>query len=307
MKKYIIGIVVVLVGIVGFIVVSGNNNAEDGSGESGFSLEIGPGNRFEEEETDTSGGVQLANEIVYSGKVVPEETVYVFIDATEELDTLMISVDDEVSEGDVLFTYETSNIDVNVNDEIIKREQIEDLRTSIYTANEYIDEINEWISNEDKDDENYENTIYMYNDMIEDEQVNIASFENQIITLEEQIENLYEETAVELATVDGLVYEIDDDQLLDADPTKPFVTIISTSRVINIEVAEYELPYISEGDIVEVQITGTDKVIEGTVESIDILPNNINSTDTSYYDTVIALEGTMPYGASAMISVSLGE
>jgi hypothetical protein len=304
MKKLIIGLVAVVLVVAGVMFFTGNNDVsgeEESGGLFAFDVENGPGNRFNEEEEDVRV-IELSNEIVYSGKVVPEEEVYIYIDALEEVDTLLVNTNDLVSKDDVLFTYEDNSTELAESQKVIKNEEIDDLEELIYSANEYIDEIKSWIeSNTDEDKE------YIYNEMIEDEIAKIESYKIQVNTLENEIDDLEDKTVNEVSKIDAIVYEIDEDQLDEVNPQKPFITLISTSRVINIDVAEYELSYISVGDVVEVEITGSNDVFEGVVKSIDLLPNNINSTDTSYYDTVIELDSSMPYGASAMISVSLGE
>lgn len=297
MKKFIY-VVIAIVLVIGGYTLLRPDAPTDGDTET---LPFGEGpNRFNDE--DDIEVVDLSNEIVYSGKIVPEEQKSYFIGMSEEIGTLLVNEDDSVKKEEVLFTYQSAElVDIN-NEKIVINEQIDDLKEKIHDQRESIADIESWIKEESDED-----LIYIYKEMIEDHRAAIASNELSISNLSQQLDALDDKKVDQKADFDGFVYHVDLDQLEEVNNQQVFITLISTSKVINIEVAEYELPFISEGDVVEVTITGSDEKVEGIVKSIDVLPNNINSTDTSYYDTVISVETEMPYGASAMISVKVGE
>jgi len=297
MKKFIYVMIAIVLVIGGYVMLRPDAPSETDTESLPFGE--GPGRFDDDEEIEV---VDLTNEIVYSGKIVPEEQKSYFITITEEVGALLVNEGDSVKKEDVLFTYKTVNEKDIINEKIVLDEQIDDLEEQIYEQKESIQEIRTWIADEDDDDQ-----IYIFKEMIEDQEAANASNELSISSLRKQRDDLDDNKINQQADFNGLVYQVDSDQLNETNSQQAFITLISTSKVINIEVAEYELPFVSEGDVVEVTITGSDEKINGVVKSIDVLPNNINSTDTSYYNTVISVETDMPYGASAMISVKVGE
>lgn len=253
-------------------------------------------------------------EIIYSGKVVPADEYSEYLDTSLEFNQLYVSEGDEVPAGTLLFDYVVEETSVT-NETIVLKDDIHDIEEMIFDLEEYIVEIEGWIENiynEDYEtDEEYEEAIIMYNDLIDECRTQIAKYEIQIADKQDEFENLYEDTneyAV-YAEHDVIIYEIDENLINSSAnnvSSSVFISMYSTNRTINIEISEYEMTYVTEGYEAEVAIEGLNETYVGQISSIDFFPNNLDDTDTSYYDTVISLDSSVPFGYSAVVTINLG-
>ena len=249
------------------------------------------------ENTDSSKPV-VANEIVFTGKVSPSKSQIIALDNTKTISHTYVEAMDNVSKGDVLFDYYglqvvKENIVINEN-KFIKLQQDRDW---FYSHIAYLEQEISWTT-----DSNYlqslKSELADYKQRLAQNKIDWIKTETDIITLK----NSLSDYAVE-AEFDGFIYEINEKPTMN----QPYMTLYSSDKVIKIEVGEYELQYIKVGLVVEIEIEGLSQFYIGTILSIDIFPNNMESTSTSYFNVEISVDQEVPYGFSAIIRVPVND
>ncbi len=105
------------------------------------------------------------------------------------------------------------------------------------------------------------------------------------------------------APYDGIIHYIGEDAKAAKLSANPFLILLSVEKIVMIEVAEYELKYLQRGDVLRVEKSNSDHSIEGVISDISLLPVNIKSLDTSYYETSIDITTEYYYGSSVLVYV----
>jgi hypothetical protein len=240
----------------------------------------------------------VANEIIFTGKVAPSKSQTIVLDNTKTLNKTYVEKMENVSQGDVLLDYYglqvvKETITINEN-KFVKLQQDRDW---YYSQIAYLEQEISW-----NNDTNYlqalKSELAEYNQKLAQNKIDWIKTETDIITLKASLSDY----AVE-AEFDGFIYEINDKPTMN----QSYMTLYSNDKVIKIEVGEYELQYIEVGLTVAIEIEGLQQSYEGKILSIDIFPNNMDSTSTSYFNVEISVNQEVPYGYSAIIRVPVND
>ena len=305
-KKVTVGIVIVV--IIGIFIFSrmnertNENPASNNSNNSGLNVQMGI--NFNNE---GSSEIQVSDKgIIYTGKVVPEAIYYYSKDMSMSFNKNFVSEGQKVKKGDVLFDYTGADIllQQNIvlqNNFTTMKEKQDDLYARLAANNSYLEMENRL---ENGGDEGYK--AYL-NREIQSLEAQIAQSKSDWLANEQLINNnkqSVQEHKVK-AEVDGLVYQINDSNAVaPGDMTKTaYMVVYTETRMIRIEVSEFEYTLVYEGMEVEVEIESLKKTYTGLIQFVDSMPNNLESSDTSFYYVEIAVPSEIPYGYSAIVTV----
>lgn len=300
MKKFIKIIIVIVVLVLCYIGYSvfftqkENVQTKQEGEQSSVGLSIsGGGQEAESEVVETNEGV------VYTGKVIPVETRYYTKDSTKEFKGVYVNAGDLIEKGKVLFDYHpdySADAQIEVLNKGFSRLQQE--------LNDYYSRIEEYKSWLAGSSDNAYNE-YLRNEIKNTEEL-IAKNKVEWIKAEESIRKLRDgkDDYFVKSEISGLVYAVNkDNTLTPSNNISSFVTVYSLEKKVRISVSEYEYKTLQEGEKVKVKIEGLNKEYEGTIIKIDSLPNNLESSDTSYYNVDVSIEDEVPYGYTAVVTV----
>lgn len=300
MKKFIKIIIVIVVLVLCYIGYSvfftqkENVQTKQEGEQSSVGLSIsGGGQEAESEVVETNEGV------VYTGKVIPVETRYYTKDSTKEFKGVYVNAGDLIEKGKVLFDYHpdySADAQIEVLNKGFSRLQQE--------LNDYYSRIEEYKSWLAGSSDNAYNE-YLRNEIKNTEEL-IAKNKVEWIKAEESIRKLRDgkDDYFVKSEISGLVYAVNkDNTLTPSNNISSFVTVYSLEKKVRISVSEYEYKTLQEGEKVKVKIEGLNKEYEGTIIRIDSLPNNLESSDTSYYNVDVSIEDEVPYGYTAVVTV----
>ncbi|MCI6271726.1 MAG: efflux RND transporter periplasmic adaptor subunit [Erysipelotrichaceae bacterium] len=300
MKKFIKIIIVIVVLVLCYIGYSifftqkENVQTKQEGEQSSVGLSIsGGGQEAESEVVETNEGV------VYTGKVIPVETRYYTKDSTKEFKGVYVNAGDLIEKGKVLFDYYpdySADAQIEVLNKGFSRLQQE--------LNDYYSRIEEYKSWLAGSSDNAYNE-YLRNEIKNTEEL-IAKNKVEWIKAEESIRKLRDgkDDYFVKSEISGLVYAVNkDNTLTPSNNISSFVTVYSLEKKVRISVSEYEYKTLQEGEKVKVKIEGLNKEYEGTIIKIDSLPNNLESSDTSYYNVDVSIEDEVPYGYTAVVTV----
>ena len=251
---------------------------------------------FEDDETS----VQIKNEIVFTGKVAPSYTQNIYYSAMNSIQSVKVEEGQTVTKDQSLITYYGAD---NIDDQItVQRAKFvawqEDRDWYIYR----IDELKQELSWADPANDGYvtslKKEIARYETLLATNRINWENAENEITRLKQSYDDYYVK-----ADFDGFVYKIDDSAKTNM--SLPYMTLYSTERIVTVEVSEYELQYINEGKQARITVEGLDKEYTGEITKIDIMPNNMTSNNTSYFNIEITIPSDVPYGYSVVIAVKI--
>ena len=263
--------------------------------DSGMSISFS-GSYTEEAESEI---VETSSGIVYTGKVIPIETRYYIKDATREFRDVYVEEGQTIEKGKLLFDYFPDySIDAQIDVTNKKFIELKDALDGYYTQ---IEEYKSWLAGtEDKGYIDYLNKeIAKTEGLISQNKVDWISYEEKI----RKLRKAKEETGVE-SEIAGFVYEVNKDNTsTPTNVTPTFVTIYSLDKKVRISVSEVEYRNLSVGQKVNVKIESMNKEFEGEIIYVDSLPNNLESSDTSYYNVDISVESDVPYGYTAVVTV----
>lgn len=241
----------------------------------------------------------IGNGIIYTGKVIPYEIKYYLKDPSKEFKQNYVMKNDIVKKGDLLFSYQSklSNTDqIMILEKTFK--QIEASSNSLYNK---LAELKTWLK--ESNDQNYNE--YLKNE-INNVELLIAKNNLELNKNQETINHLKNSDAdnLVLADIDALVYNIASDHSNDPLNNNPaYMTLLSLKRKVRISVSEYEYRLFKVDKKVKVKIESLDKEFDAKITYLDLLPNNLNSSDASYYNIDIEIPEEVPYGYSAIIEV----
>ena len=152
---------------------------------------------------DITGTGSLGMTAKYSGVVEPEKTLSVQKDDTKKIAELYVTVGQEVKVGDKLFSYDTDDLQMQLEEAQL---QLESLKNRISTLNQQIDSLQKE-KNKASSDEQLSYTL-----QIQSAQLEVKSTEYDQSTKAKEIENLkksLENTDV-IAEMAGVVKQIND-------------------------------------------------------------------------------------------------
>ena len=243
--------------------------------------------------------VEVKSEIVFSGKVTPKYTQNIQLNTTMSLDKVIVTESQNVKQGDTILTYYGAQ---NINDLItIQENKFVGWQEDRNWYEQQITSLNQELSWADPNDDAYvtslKKSIANYNTLLATNKIN---WNNALSEIERLKDSKSDYTVT--ADFDGFIYQINEDAK-SALSTSAYIIVYSTERVVTVEVSEYELQYIQIGAAADITVEGLNKSYTGTISSIDIMPNNITSNDTSYFNIEVTIPSEVPYGYSVIISV----
>ena len=201
----------------------------------------------------------------YSGIVEPQRTYKINKDESKTVEQVFVSVGDEVHVGDVLFRYDTEELQFSLEQAKLDQEGI---ANQINTLKRQLTTLNDEKKKASKDDQ------YAYTVQIEsvEYQINAQEFESQkkkseIDRLQEALDN----TDV-FSEYEGIVKEVNTTPRMDSSgQTAAFISILSAGEYrIKGTVSELNVGSLAEGQAVVVRSRiDSNQTWNGTVESID--------------------------------------
>ncbi len=214
----------------------------------------------------------------YSGIVEPQETFKVQKDDSRTVSEILVDVGDQVYPGDVLFRYDTQQLQFDLREADIT---LEGIANQISTLQAQITSLKADQKKASEDDQ------LSYT-------IQIQSAENQIEQLEydsalkkqekEKLQSDLDNTDV-LCEVEGVVKEVNTAAADTSGQQAAFISILSSGEYrIKGTVSELNLGSLSEGQAVTVHSrVDADQTWKGTVETIDREPAEDQSNSTMYY------------------------
>lgn len=260
----------------------------------------------------TITGYSSGNSNRYAGVVEPQETVEVKIESNRKVTEVKVQVGDEVKKGQLLFEYDLSSIQQDLQEQKLALER---LKNEALSLQEQIATLEK-----EKKQAKQENQL-SYTIEIETNKMNLKKNEYDQKSKEAQIQQLENATTnTEVRSeIDGVIQKIDTtkltsedgdslnensayDSMMNTDGTESnaFITILSTGAYrVKGQINEQNIQYISEGVPVIIRSrVDEDQIWRGTVSVID----RDNSTSNSSSSNVIY--GMMDSGSSQTSSSS---
>lgn len=270
-----------------------NSNEESG-------LNMGPMG-FSSEQTQ-SELVETEKGIVYNGKVIPVETYYYSKDPTLTFKNVYVEEGDSIEAGTKLFDYKVdASIDAQISvlekDFLNLKQQLDDYYTRV-------ENFKTEIAAADPSDTVYVNYLRVElnnaEKMISEIKVNWVSSEEKITKMKE----MKKDSAI-YADTNGLVYQVNESNSVSpaSQATSAFIILYSNEKMVRVSVSEFEYKLVSKGQEVNVSVEGLDKEYTCKVLSVDTMPNNLDTDDTSYYNVEIEIPEEVPYGYSVVVTV----
>jgi len=243
--------------------------------------------------------VEIKNEIIFSGKVTPKYTQNINLSSSLSLDNIDVTENQDITNGDTILTYYGAK---NINDLItIQENKFVGWQEDRNWYHQQITSLEQELSWADPTDDAYvtslQKDIARYNTLLATNEINWNTALSEIERLKASKDDY-----IVTADFDGFVYQINEDAKSPLS-TSAYIIIYSTERVVTVEVSEYELQYIQAGAAAEITVEGLNKSYTGTISNIDIMPNNITSNDTSYFNIEVTIPSEVPYGYSVIIAV----
>ncbi|MEG0176922.1 hypothetical protein [Anaerorhabdus sp.] len=246
--------------------------------------------------------VETEKGIVYNGKVVPVDTFYYSKDPTLTFNDVYVKEGDIIEKETILFDYKIddsidSQIQVLEKDFLNMKQDLDDYYTRV-------ENLKQEIAQADKSDKVYVNYLEVE---LNNASKHIDEVKVNWINAEAKIEKLKEmKTDGKIKSdIGGLVYKVNESTSIDPSSKtgSAYIVLYSTAKKVRISVSEYEYQLVSPGQDVEVTIESTKKTYTCKVLSVDLMPNNLETEDTSYYNVEIEIPEEVPYGYSAIVTV----
>ena len=230
---------------------------------------------------DITGTGSLGMTAKYSGVVEPEKTLSVQKDDTKKIAELYVTVGQEVKVGDKLFSYDTDDLQMQLEEAQL---QLESLKNRISTLNQQIDSLQKE-KNKASSDEQLSYTL-----QIQSAQLEVKSTEYDQSTKAKEIENLkksLENTDV-IAEMAGVVKQINDGSNTNtsgSNSTNAYITILATGSY-RVKGTATELNVYSLQKGVKMKVVSRvdpEQTWTGTVESVEReAANDNNNSGISY-------------------------
>ena len=229
--------------------------------------------------SDITGEGGLGMTAKFSGVAEPEKTLSVQKDDTKKIAELHVTVGQQVKAGDPLFSYDTEDIALQLQEAEL---QLESLSNRITTLNQQIDSLEQEKNNASSDDQ------LSYTLQIQSTQLEVRTAEYDQSTKAKEIEQLkksLENTDV-LAEMDGVIKEINDSGNQNNtgygdDTSNAYIKILSTGQYrIKATATELNIQSLYEGMPVKVTSRVDPSVTwSGKIDTIEREPvsNNKNN------------------------------
>ena len=228
----------------------------------------------------------------YSGIVEPQKTYKINKDESKTVAEVVVNVGDEVHAGDVLFRYDTEEMQFALEQAKLDQEgianQISSLKTQLTT-------LNKEKKNASKDDQ------YSYTVQIQSVEAQIKVQEYESSKKKSEIDKLQESlnNADVVSEVEGIVKEVNSSSRTDpSGQAAAFISVLSSGEYrIKGTVSELNFASIFEGQAVTVHSRlDPNQVWKGTVESIDQeATSDQNNSFGYYYDGMGGCEKSSKY------------
>ncbi len=215
----------------------------------------------------------------YSGIVEPQKTYKINKDESKTVAEVVVNVGDEVHAGDVLFRYDTEEMQFALEQAKLDQEgianQISSLKTQLTT-------LNKEKKNASKDDQySYTVRIQSVEAQIKVQEYESSKKKSEIDKLQESLNN-----ADVVSEVEGIVKEVNSSSRTDpSGQAAAFISVLSSGEYrIKGTVSELNFASIFEGQAVTVHSRlDPNQVWKGTVESIDQEATSDQNNSFGYY------------------------
>ena len=215
----------------------------------------------------------------FSGVVEPQETYEVKKDESKTVAEIYVAEGDQVTAGTALFSYDTQEMQMNLDQAEL---DLEGISNRITTLENQKDDLVKEKKNASKDEQySYTVQIQSVELQIKTEEYNADVKQQEINKLEESIQN-----AVVYSEVDGVVKEVNETPQTDANgQQRPFLSILSSGDFrIKGTVSELNISSLYQGQAVTVHSRVDDtQVWSGVIDTIEAEPTDNNSNNMYYY------------------------
>ncbi len=241
--------------------------------------------------------------IVYSGKVVPSQIYYYSKDPSREFNEVYVKEGDIVEEKTTLFDYKVDpTIDAQIK---VSEKSFTNLQQQLYDYYTRIDNFKKDLAGANQDDKVYINYL---NVEINNTEGLIAQNKLEWLSTEEKIRKLTKqktENGVK-SDIGGLVYKINESTAIDPSNKTgaAYIVLYAQQKKVRISVSEFEYQLVKPGQKVTVKSDSLKKEFDCEILTVDTMPNNLESDDTSYYHVDIAIPDEIPYGYSVVVTVA---
>jgi len=231
----------------------------------------------------------------YSGIVEPEESVEITRDSSREINEVYVSVGDQVSVGQQLFSYKTDDLSLQLQQAQI---ELEDYDAQIASAQRQIDQLNtEKASAPTEQQLEYTSQIQEQESAKKQAQLSKKTKQAEIENLQKQIS-----ASVITSTIDGTIRSINDTAT-----EGTYMTILSTGAYrIKGSVDELNYYMLSEGQSVIIHSrVDESKTWEGTITKMENGGDSTSSESTDYIsDSSSSVEVATKYNFYVALTTS---
>lgn len=215
----------------------------------------------------------------YSGVIEPQETYKINKDETKTVAEILVEEGDEVHIGDVLFRYDTEDLQLSLRQAQI---DLEGIANQISSLKAQITELNSEKKKASKDEQ------YSYTVRIQGIQLQVEQLEYQSSVKNSEIEKLEADlNNTDVASqVEGVVKEVNSTPSTDpSGQPAAFISILSSGEYrVKGTVSELNMGSLSEGQAVVVHSRiDAEATWRGTVETIDREPASDQNTNMAFY------------------------
>lgn len=212
----------------------------------------------------------------YNGVVESQDTYEVKVDSERTVKEIKVEVGDEVKEGDVLLTYDTSDLSTQIKQAKLELEGMQD------EIDNYNSQIASLSADRDKaadaDKFEYTTQIQTLQNNIQQSKYNMESKQLEI----EKFQKKMDDSSV-TSKVDGVVKTINEKQVDSNGNTVPFMTVLETGDYrVKGSIDEQNVWTLSEGQTVIIRSRVDDTTWSGSISKIDT-ENPESNSDSSMY------------------------
>ncbi len=259
--------VLVIVGVIGFVVMKGMANMAGGAKEEEVTVQ-----KVVEKE--------LIETILVTGKVVPENEQKVFLDAEKgDIKEYKVKENQEVKAGDPLIVYDSSKLQVELNQAVRERDLI---KKRAKTEEKQINEMNKQIATAKKNAEE-EGATELQKEKTEME-IQHESTKSEITSLQEQINELNDQMKkmTVVSKLDGTVVKVEKNVVAsDSGLSEPIIHIVSSKpyKIIG-TMSEFDSVKVKKDQSVLIRPkVYKDREWKGKVESVSKIPSEQGDTE----------------------------
>lgn len=222
----------------------------------------------------------------FNGVVESQETYEVKVDSSRTVKEINVEVGDEVKAGDVLLSYDTSDLSTQIKQAKLELEGMQD------EIDNYNSQITALSGERDKaaeaDKFEYTTQIQTLQNSIQQSKYNMESKQLEIDKFQKQIDD-----SSVASKVDGVVKTINEKQVDSNGQTVPFMTVLETGDYrIKGSIDEQNVWSISEGQTVIIRSRVDDTTWSGSISKIDTESPESNSDSNMYYSSASSADST---------------